>query len=168
MDFDPEYSSISPTTLASNWASSVTNVTLYIGAQLTTNQTAYAGLTTSNLNHYVNSGTYTVTGTITNTGSQTVGERLGCDNVLRRLRNSRSHQLHKLPGPIGLSHTRQRRHIHSHPRRQHSRVNKQNSKLCSACRIHGTVSFLEPPTPTPMGSQPTPITYANADYRNQH
>ena len=74
MDFDPEYSSISPTTLASNWASSVTNVTLYIGAQLTTNQTAYAGLTTSNLNHYVNSATYTVTGTITNTGSQTVGQ----------------------------------------------------------------------------------------------
>lgn len=74
MDFNPEYSAISATTLASNWASSVTNVTLYMGAQLSTNQTAYAELTTSNLNHYVNSGTYTVTGTITNTGSQKVGD----------------------------------------------------------------------------------------------
>ena len=73
MDFNPEYSAISARTLASNWASSVTNVTLYMGAQIATNQTAYAELTTSNLNHYVNSGTYTVTGTITNTGSQKVG-----------------------------------------------------------------------------------------------
>ncbi len=74
MDFNPEYSGITDTILASNWASSVTNVTLYVGAQLTTNQTAYSDLTTSNLNHYVASGTYTVTGTITNAGSQTVGD----------------------------------------------------------------------------------------------
>jgi hypothetical protein len=74
MDFDPDFSSVSTEFLASNWASSVTNVTLFVGAQVPTNQTAYAGLTTSGLNHLDNTGTYTITGTITNTGSQAVGE----------------------------------------------------------------------------------------------
>ena len=70
MDFLPQDSP----TLDQSWVPSVTNVTLLTGAEVTTNQTIYQGLTTSNLNNFVNSGTYTVTGTIDNSGDQTVGQ----------------------------------------------------------------------------------------------
>lgn len=58
-----------------NWANSVTNVTVQLGAQVATNQTLYAGLTipAGSVNNYINSGAYTVTGTVENSGDQTVG-----------------------------------------------------------------------------------------------
>jgi len=58
-----------------NWANSVTNVTVQLGAQVATNQTLYTGLTipAGSVNHYINSGAYTVTGTVENSGDQTVG-----------------------------------------------------------------------------------------------
>lgn len=77
----PFYLDISPydeqeVLLPSDWSSTVNNVTVALGVALTTNQTEYTGLTApaDEIHGYVNSGTYTVTGTIENTGDQTVGE----------------------------------------------------------------------------------------------
>ncbi|MGO8807682.1 MAG: FxLYD domain-containing protein [Candidatus Bathyarchaeia archaeon] len=73
MDFSPLENGVE---LDSNWASSVTNVTLYLGAALNTTQTQYSDLTipAGSVNHYDNSGTYTVTGQVQNNGTQTIGD----------------------------------------------------------------------------------------------
>lgn len=58
---NPDYSRI-------EWESQVSNVTLYMTIPIVTTETQYSGLTISGT-----SGTITVTGTVKNTGSQTVG-----------------------------------------------------------------------------------------------
>ncbi len=58
---NPDYSRI-------NWESQVSNVTLFMTIPIDTTETQYSGLTISGT-----SGTTTVTGTVQNTGSQTVG-----------------------------------------------------------------------------------------------
>jgi hypothetical protein len=57
------------------WANSVTNVTVQLGAQVATNETQYTGLTipAGSVHNYLNGGAYTVTGTVENSGDQTVG-----------------------------------------------------------------------------------------------
>ena len=71
MDFYPEESPCD----TQAWVSSVTSVTLQLGAVVSTNQTQYSGLTipTDSLSSYTSSGAYTVTGSIENDGDQTVG-----------------------------------------------------------------------------------------------
>ncbi len=71
MDFDPEQSP----SLSQDWVPTVTNVTLNVGAQIATNATLYSGLTIpdGSVHHFLNSGIYTITGTVSNTGTETVG-----------------------------------------------------------------------------------------------
>lgn len=59
--FNPDYSRL-------NWELQVSNVTMYTTVPIHTTETQYSGLTISGT-----SGTTTVTGTVQNTGSQTVG-----------------------------------------------------------------------------------------------
>ncbi len=70
MDFNPA-ESIYPEDMSESWIANVTNVTLRVTVADATNQTQYTGLTTTNLNGFDNSGVYTVTGDVENTGSQT-------------------------------------------------------------------------------------------------
>jgi hypothetical protein len=70
MDFNPA-ESINPEDMSESWIANVTNVTLRVTIADATNQTQYTGLTTTNLNGFDNSGVYTVTGDVENTGSQT-------------------------------------------------------------------------------------------------
>jgi hypothetical protein len=70
MDFNP----IESITRDDSWVPDVTaagNVTLRVSIADATNQTVYAGLTTTNLSGFDNSGVYTVQGDVENTGSQT-------------------------------------------------------------------------------------------------
>ena len=59
--FNPDYSRL-------NWESQVSNVTMFTTVPVDTTETQYSGLTISGT-----SGTTTITGTVQNTGSQTVG-----------------------------------------------------------------------------------------------
>jgi MYXO-CTERM domain-containing protein len=71
LDFLPEYSP----TQDQSWVSSVTNVTVAIVSAIATSETMYSGLTLppGSVTGFNNAGTYTVTGAIQNTGSQTTG-----------------------------------------------------------------------------------------------
>ncbi len=70
IDFTPENS----ITQDQSWVSNMTSVTVQMGAIINATGTQYAGLTTSNLNAVNNNGVYTVTGTIQNSGDQSVGD----------------------------------------------------------------------------------------------
>jgi hypothetical protein len=72
LDFQPEYSP----TQDQSWVSSVTNVSVAILSVIDTNDTMYSGLTiaTDSITGFNNAGTYTVKGTIQNTGTQTTGK----------------------------------------------------------------------------------------------
>lgn len=72
LDFLPEYSP----THDQSWVSSVTNVTVAIVNVIDTNDAMYSGLTVppGSVSGFNNAGTYTVTGTIQNTGTQTTGK----------------------------------------------------------------------------------------------
>ena len=72
LDFLPEYSP----THDQSWVSSVTNVTVAIVNVIDTNDAMYSGLTIppASISGFNNAGTYTVTGTIQNTGTQTTGK----------------------------------------------------------------------------------------------
>jgi len=71
LDFLPEYSP----TQDQSWVSSVTNVTIAVVSVIATNETMYSGLTIpqGSITGFNNAGTYTVRGTIQNTGTQTTG-----------------------------------------------------------------------------------------------
>jgi hypothetical protein len=69
LDFQPEYSP----TRDQSWVKSVRNVTLAVTTVLDATDTMYSGLTIPAINGFNNAGTYTVTGTIQNTGTQTTG-----------------------------------------------------------------------------------------------
>jgi hypothetical protein len=71
LDFLPEYSP----TQDQSWVPSVTNVTVTVVSAIATNETMYSGLTIpqGSVTGFNNAGTYTVTGTIQNTGTQTTG-----------------------------------------------------------------------------------------------
>ena len=71
LDFLPEDSP----TQDQSWVSSVTNVTVAVVSAIATNETMYSGLTLppGSITGFNNAGTYTVTGAIQNTGTQTTG-----------------------------------------------------------------------------------------------
>ena len=73
LDFTPDVTD--PTTYDPNWASSVTNITLHMLGAADSNQTQYSGLTvpTGSVAISNSTGTYTLTGTVQNTGDQTTG-----------------------------------------------------------------------------------------------
>ena len=71
LDFFPEES----VTQDQSWVSNALNVTVSVfSVSNATDTVQYNGLTTSNLNGINNAGTYTVTGTISNSGDQNVGD----------------------------------------------------------------------------------------------
>jgi hypothetical protein len=72
LDFAPEES----ITQDQSWVSNVTSVTVSVTIvnNATDTSTQYGGLTTSNLNGANNGGAYTVSGTIQDTGDQSVGD----------------------------------------------------------------------------------------------
>ena len=73
LDFAPEITD--PTTYDPSWASSVTNVTLHLLSASDSAQTQYSGLTipAGTVSVSNTTGTYTLTGTVQNTGDQTTG-----------------------------------------------------------------------------------------------
>lgn len=73
LDFTPDITDI--TTYDPNWAYSVTNITLHLLNASDSNQTQYSGLTipTGAVTVSNSTGTYTLTGSVKNTGDQTTG-----------------------------------------------------------------------------------------------
>ena len=71
LDFNP----LDSVTQSQSWVPTVANVTLMVTSALVSNQTLYTGLTipTSSVSGFDDSGTYTVRGTVENSGDETVG-----------------------------------------------------------------------------------------------
>lgn len=57
-----------------SWVSSITNITLQVPIVLNSTQTPYTDLQLSSLTGFDNSGAYTVSGSVLNNGTQTVGD----------------------------------------------------------------------------------------------
>ena len=70
LDFIPENS----VTQDQSWVSNAANITVLVATITNATSSPYAGVVASGLNAVNNGGTYTVTGTIQNTGSQSVGD----------------------------------------------------------------------------------------------
>jgi hypothetical protein len=73
LEFSPEITDLS--LIDPNWASLVTNVTVRVVNAPDSSQSKYAGLTisTGSISNSTVAGTYTLTGTVENTGTQTTG-----------------------------------------------------------------------------------------------
>ncbi len=69
LDFAPEHS----VTQDQSWVNDTTNVTVLVGYINDTNETSYSGLSIVGSTAIDSSGTYTVTGTVQNTGDETTG-----------------------------------------------------------------------------------------------